>query len=204
MTPKGRKILFGILIAAGCVVAVGVALVVTFVLWVSQPGEVIEPRRLLSADATGYAEWPLRLDDPGTEGFLQLLIEAVQRIPPEVEGSLPPFAVGWLENSRDVRVRDDLEDLLPAVASWTLRPATDGAGRDVHLASVSARGLGNQIVLADWIAGFALGRSPNTSVNAYNGENIYQVNVPERNTVATFFETKASATTCGSTRGAAR
>ena len=187
MTPKGRKILFGILIAAGCVVAVGVALVVTFVMWVTQPGAVVEPRRLLSADATGYAEWTLRLDDPGTEGFLELLIEAVQKIPPEVEGSLPPFAVGWMGNSRDARARGDLEDLLPAVASWTLRPAMDGAGRDVHLVGVSARGLGNQIVLADWIAGFALERSPNTAVNAYNGENIYQVHVPERNWVATFF-----------------
>ena len=186
MTSRTRKILLGILIAMGCLAAIVVALVVGFFMWLSQPGEVIAVERLLSAESTGYAQWTLRTEDPGTEGFLRLLVESTRQMPTDLSGSVPPVVDGWLRSARADGAMDDLGGFLPGVTAWTLRPAT-GDGQHLHLLSVSATGLGNQIVFADWIGGWTLGRAPNAAVHAYKGENIYQMRIPQRDVDATFF-----------------
>lgn len=186
MAGRARKIIVGILIAMGCVVAVVVAFLFTFFAWVGRPGELIEPERLVSADSTGYAEWTLRLEDPGTEGFLRLLIQATRDIPSDATDDLPPFVDGWLRDRRESDALEDVSGLLPALAAWTLHPAPKG-GPNLHLVSVSSEGLGNQLVLADWIAGFAVARMPNASVHPYQGEKIYQLTLRERDYEGTFF-----------------
>lgn len=186
MTSRARKILLGILVAAGCLAMAAVAVVVGFFMWMSQPGEVIEPERLLSAESTGYAQWTLRTEDPGTEGFLRLLMESTRQMPTDLSGSVPPVVDGWLRSARAEGAREDLGDFLPGVTAWTLRPGI-GDGPPLHLLSVSATGLGNQVVFADWIGGWTLGRASNGSVHAYKGENIYQLRIPRRDFEATFF-----------------
>jgi len=181
MTSKGKKILLGILAVFGAFVVLIVVAVVAFVTWISQPGELIEPERLLSADATGYAEWTLREGDPGTEGFLMLLSGAMQDLAREVNPGMPGFAGSWSQG--------DGTDLLPIVVGWTAHPARDAGQQDLHLLSVSAERLGNQIVLADWIAGFALSRSrdPDVSVQTHRDETIYRLRQPRRNVDLTLF-----------------
>jgi hypothetical protein len=186
MTSRTRKILLGILIAIGCLAAVVVVLVVSFFMWLSQPGEVIAVERLLSAESTGYAQWTLRTEDPGTEGFLRLLVQSTQELPTDLSGSVPPAVDGWLRSARAEGAAGDLAGFLPGVAAWTLRPASED-DRHLHLVSVSATGLGNQLVFADWIGGWTLPMSPNGSVDAYKGENIYQFAVPRRDVELTFF-----------------
>ena len=185
MTDRGKRILYGILIAVGGVVALVIAVSVGFGVWVTRPGELIDPGRLLGADSTGYAEWTLRLEDPGTEGFLNLLIDATQKIPPDV--ALPPFINSWVRQAQDAKAQRDLEKTFPLVAAWTLRPGSATADDDLHLLSVSAKPLGNQLVLADWIAGLVLGRSRGASVHTYQGEKIYQFDNRENDFEATFF-----------------
>jgi len=187
MTERGRQILYAILIALGCLVALVVAVVISFVSWVSRPGELIEPERLMSADSTGYAQWNLRLEDPGTEGFLRLLLQATRELPPDVEDSLPPFVDGWIQGRREADALGGIRRFLPGLAAWSLRPAMNDSSHDMHLVSVSAQGLGNQLVLADWVGPFVIARSPNGSVHPYKGENIYQLGIPERGVEATFF-----------------
>jgi hypothetical protein len=187
MTGKARKIIYGILIAMGCLAAIVVAFVISFFVWVGRPGELIEPERLMSADSTGYAEWSLRLEDPGTEGFLRLLLQATRDIPSSATNDLPPFVDGWLRDRRETDALGDVSGLLPAVAAWTLHPSSGDGPSDLHLLSVSSEGLGNQLVLADWIAGFAVARMPNASVHPYQGENIYQLTIRERGYQGTFF-----------------
>jgi len=181
MTSRGKKILLGILAVFGVGVLLLVVAVITFVVWISTPGELIEPERLLSAGATGYAEWTLREEDPGTEGFLRLLSDAGRDFSSQVDTPFPGFGASWSN--------DSLTDLLPAVVAWTLHPPGDTGTEDLQVLSVSAERLGNQIVLADWIAGFAISRSrdPNVGVERYNNENIYRLRQPRGNMDVTLF-----------------
>ena len=69
MEPRTKKILFGCLGGCGFVVLVFVGSCVAFTVWINSPGEVLDPEVLLGSDTTGYAEWKLRLEDPGTAEF---------------------------------------------------------------------------------------------------------------------------------------
>lgn len=175
MTEKGKRVLIGVLIAVGGVVALVISLVIGFGIWVTRPGELIDPGRLLAADTAGYAEWTLRLEDPGTEAFVGALLDASGSIPEEVSRQLPPFFAGRIASLQESRARRNIEKTLPLLLAWTLTPGGPPPADDLHLLSLSARRLGNQVVLADWIAGLALGRSPQGSVHAYRGEKIYQL-----------------------------
>jgi hypothetical protein len=187
MTDKGKKILYGVLGAIGGVVVLCIAVIIAFSVWVTRPGELIDPGRLLSADATGYAEWTLSLDDPGTEGFVNLLIDAAQEMPDGAANALQPFIGSWIRGAQEAWAQRELEKAFPMLAAWTLHPGSETSDSDLHLVSVSAEGLGNQLVLADWIAGLVLGRAPNTSVHRYRGEKIYEVNDRGEDFEATFF-----------------
>lgn len=187
MTKKGKKILVGVLVAVGSVVAIVIAVGVSFGVWVTRPGELIDPGRLLAAESTGYAEWTLRLDDPGTEGFVNLLIDAVQDIPEDVTNSMPPFLNSWVQQAGEAKAERDLKKTFPLLAAWTQHPGSVADEKSLHLLSVSAKPLGNQLVLADWIAGLVLGRSPGTTVHKYQGENIYEFERGENDFEATVF-----------------
>jgi hypothetical protein len=187
MTKKGKKILVGVLVGVGSIVALVIAVGIGFGVWVTRPGELIDPGRLLSAESTGYAEWTLRLDDPGTEGFVNLLVDAVQDMPADVARSMPPFVNSWFRQAGEAKAERDLEKAFPLLAAWTQHPGSLEDEENLHLLSVSAKALGNQLVLADWIAGLVLGRSPGTTVHKYQGENIYELERGENDFEATVF-----------------
>ena len=186
MTSRGKNFLIGGLIAFGALAVLVIAVAIGFGVWLNQPGELLDPARLLSSDATGYAEWTLRLDDPGTEGFVELLIEAIQEMPREVEDSLPSFLQVWVRDARNDQVRGDIEEALPTVVAWTLHPA-QSTDEDLHLLSVSVQPMANRVRFADWMAGFVLDRSDRSMVHRYEGEKIYQFEVGERELELTLF-----------------
>ena len=86
MTSRGKNILIGSLITGGALIVLVIAAAIGFGVWLNRPGELLDPTRLLSSGASGYAEWTLRLDDPGTEGFVELLIEADSGNTPQTSG----------------------------------------------------------------------------------------------------------------------
>ena len=176
MTSKGKNLLIGSLITLGALVVLVIAAAVSFGVWLNRPGELLDPTRLLSSNATGYAEWTLRLDDPGTEVFVGLLIEAIQEMPNEVEDSLPPFVQSWVTSVRNDQARRDIEKLFPTVVAWTLHPR-QAAQDDLHLVSVSVQNMGNRLAFADWLAEFVLDWSDRSTVHKYQGEKIYQFKV---------------------------
>ena len=186
MTSKGKNLLIGSLITFGALVALVIAAAIGFGVWLDRPGELLDPTRLLSSNATGYAEWTLRLDDPGTEGFVGLLIEAIQEMPPEVEDSLPPFVQSWVTSVRNDQARRDIEKLFPMVVAWTLHPQ-QAARDDLHLVSVNVQNMGNRLAFADWLAGFVLDWSDRSTVHKYQGEKIYQFKVDQGDFEPAFF-----------------
>ena len=80
----------------GAVIVLAIALAIAFGIWINSPGKLLEPRQLLGADTTGYVEWTLRLEDPGTEGFARRLIEAIQNISAEGTDEMPQWLGGWI------------------------------------------------------------------------------------------------------------
>ena len=68
MNPRTKRILIGCGAGCGGMILILIALAVGFGMWIQGKGELLEPQRLLGADTTGYLEWTLRLEDPGTEG----------------------------------------------------------------------------------------------------------------------------------------
>ena len=85
-----KRLLIGCGLGCGSLVLIAILSAVSFAVWVARPGELLEPERLLGADTRGYLEWRLALEDPGTEGFAELLIETLKNVPPGVEESMPP------------------------------------------------------------------------------------------------------------------
>lgn len=161
MTEKGRKILLGVIGALGGVVVLCIAFVVGFMIWVTRPGEIIEPERLLDAGAVGYGEWTLSLEDPGTAGFVTLLAEALLTAAADAPGDVSAV------------VRELADDAFPAVAAWTLHPGSDSGG-DRHVVGVTSEGIGNAWVFGDWMTGLFLGDADApVSVHAHGGERIY-------------------------------
>ena len=79
MATRGRKLLLGC--GAGCLglIALSIGACVSFTVWINQPGELLEPTRLLGQDPTGYVEWSLSVEDPGTEAFVGGLMDLQER-----------------------------------------------------------------------------------------------------------------------------
>jgi len=90
MASRSKKILLGCGIGCGSLILLVIVLIASFSYWVSRPGELLEPRKLLGADTTGYAEWILRLEDPGTERFVEDLLERAQLFPMAAAWTLRP------------------------------------------------------------------------------------------------------------------
>jgi len=177
MASGTKKLLIGCAIGCGGIVLIGIILVAGFSYWITQPGELMEPARLLGADTTGYAEWTLRSEDPGTERFVEALVDlsgrtqtATTPFPPELERYLK----GW----QDGRNRKNLKLLFPLVAAWTLRPG-DADGRDHHLFSASLKMLGNKMVLVDWMLGWSFVRGDGGEFRKipYRDDRIYQLHL---------------------------
>jgi hypothetical protein len=186
MTSRGKNVLIGSLVTVGVAIVLVIAASLGFRAWLNRPVALLDPIRLMSSDATGYAEWTLRLDDPGTDGFVKLLIQGLQEMPSDVEDSLPSFVGTWVEAARNDQTQTDIEKIFPLVAAWTLHPGQK-RGDDLHLVGISVQGIGNQVAFADWIAGFFLGRSDRSTIHEYQDETIYQYNIGTNDFDLSFF-----------------
>ena len=174
----GKRALIGCAIGCGGLVVLVVCLLIGFGVWVQGSRELLEPRTLLGPETTGYLEWTLRQEDPGTAGFLAQLTSTAQRVPSEAPKVLPNWMLGPLARHRTRQVEKDLRELLPLVVAWTLRPGGTPA-EDLHLVTLSIEHLGNRMVLIDVILGFVLSRGDGAAVERYGSERIYRLPLRE-------------------------
>jgi hypothetical protein len=171
----------------GCVVVLvlGIGSCVGFYVWLQRPGELLEPERLLGADTAGYVEWTLRLEDPGTRGFVETLVELQQRQMQRDRAPLPGWIRQFLQRQTRRGSEEDLRELLPLVAAWTVRPGA-APGTDLHVVTLSLKQVGNRMVFLDWILSVTFRMSDKAQSVSYLGETIYQLPAGEDGTI-TFF-----------------
>ena len=183
---SGKRLAIGCLLGCGGLVVLVVALLVSFGIWINRPGPLLEPERLLGEDTTGYVEWTLRLEDPGTEGFVRALIGAVQSAQKNTTQKLPSWFTVWVLPFQQRKTAHDMTQLFPLAAAWTMRAGETG-DRDLHLFTLSMERLGNRMVFADWMIGFMLGRVPEVEVDRYRNEKIYSLPLEKSGRRITFF-----------------
>lgn len=169
MEGRGRKVLIGCLIGCGSLLVLAVVAFAAGMYWVTRPGELLEPEQLLGDDSTGFVEWTLRLEDPGTEGFVELLGEALAAFNTS-NPDMPPALRDWLPGVIGSETRSDLRELFPLALAWSMRPAE--AEEDLHLFTVSLRQMGNQLRIADWMLSFGLSKDGDGHVVEHRDEKI--------------------------------
>jgi hypothetical protein len=171
---RPRKIVFGCLGGCGLVLLMTVGSCIGLTVWLNSPGEVLEPRILLGPETTGYLEWTLRLEDPGTGEFVEGMLTSFSDLNDRNDSPLPD-GLEQLLNSRQInKARKDLDKLFPMVAAWTARPG-EGLDEDDHLFSLSARGIGHQMIFLDWLLGPMLRWTEDVETVRYEGEKIYVI-----------------------------
>ena len=169
---RGKKILFGCLAGCGLFVLIFVGSCVGLTIWLNAPGEVLEPEVLLGPETTGYVEWTLRLEDPGTAEFTEGMMQRFADLSGQSDTPLPD-GLAQLLNARQIKsARKDLKRLFPLVFAWTARPA-DGPDEDEHLFSVSASGLGHRMIMLDWMLGFMMRWADDVETVRHREEKIY-------------------------------
>jgi hypothetical protein len=186
MERRARNILIGCATGCGTVVLIVIGSCTGFVVWLNSPGDVLEPRRLVDADVTGYVEWTLRLEDPGTREFIDLMLESLQEINEGMPSPLPPAIRGPLTRLQNQRNERKLRKLFPIVLVWTVRPGED-ADRDLHLLSASISGADHQLILMDWIMGFFMRRAEEVRTFEHRGEIVYRIGAADRAEEIPFF-----------------
>jgi hypothetical protein len=167
-----RRVLLTCGIGCGALLLLAVGSCVGFAVWVQQPGDVLEPARLLDPGLTGYAEWTLRLEDPGTKQFVDAGLRRASELRRTAGSPLPPFVDAWIERRQREESAKDLPRLFPIALAWTMHAGAGGDGDD-HLVSASLRGADHQLVLLDWVGGFLLRRAEGVRVVRHRDERIY-------------------------------
>src|SRR2546422_502850 len=81
MGSTGRNILIGCAAAIGAAALLAVGSCIGFTVWLNRPGHLMEPEKLLGADTTGFIEWTLRREDPGTLAILETFMENNEMLP---------------------------------------------------------------------------------------------------------------------------
>lgn len=173
MQSRAKRLLIGCGLGCGTVVLLVVASCVSIMVWLNQPGELLEPDRLLGEETTGYVEWTLRSEDPGTMEFTKRLLDTIVEQQNRHRTPLPPLIDGWLSERQRRESEKDLNDLFPTVVAWTLRPGAPGED-DLHLLSASVASLGHRLILADLLLGFFFGWSEEIETVQHEGEKIYR------------------------------
>jgi hypothetical protein len=174
MQGKSKRILVGCGIGCGAMLLLAIVLAVVFGTWISGKGELLEPQRLLGEETTGYAEWTLRLEDPGTDGFVQLLIEALDDIRSGQADQMPSWLRQVLMRKRGNDTAEEIREMFPVVIAWTMAPG-DESDQDEMLFTVSPTGIGNRLVFADWIVGVVARFSGEGFIDKYRDEKIFRM-----------------------------
>jgi len=174
---RGRNFLLGCLAGCGALALLAVSSCLGLVWWVNRPGELLEPARLRGPETTAYAEWTLRLEDPGTSAFVSELLASIERLQRSAPSPLPGALGGFLASYQARRNEQQVRQFFPCVVAWTV---FGGAGPDdeLHLVTVSVEKFGNRLVLIDWFLGWLMGRDAETEVVSHRGEKIYHLKKP--------------------------
>jgi hypothetical protein len=139
MESRAKKILIGGAIGCGSLLLLCVGSCVGFFVWLNQPGELLEPVVLLGHDTTGYVEWTLSLDDPGTRDFVEELL-SFWRGMNEQRDELLPGILQPLMQFNDKRNERQVLELFPLLAAWTLhheKNEQNAAQTQRHLFTIS-------------------------------------------------------------------
>jgi hypothetical protein len=171
---RGRSVLFSCLAGCGILALVMISSCVGFVWWLNRPGELLEPSRLRDADTTGYVEWTLRLEDPGTEALVEDIFAAIRQIQQRAPNALPPAIENVLRDYQTRRNERQFRELFPCVMAWNVIGG-ESPEDELHVFTVSVAKLGNRLLLMDWIVGMFIGRSPDVDVVKYGDEKIYHL-----------------------------
>jgi len=171
---RGKNVLFSCLAGCGILALVMISSCVGFVWWLNRPGELLEPSRLRDADTTGYVEWTLRLEDPGTEALVEDIFAAIRQIQERAPNALPPAIENVLRGYQTRRNERQFRELFPCVMAWSVIGG-ESPDDELHVYTVSVAKLGNRLLLLDWVVGMFIGRSPDVDVVKYDGEKIYHL-----------------------------
>src|SRR5262245_27523629 len=104
MTRKQKNTLVGCAIAAGGLLLVGVASCAGFLVWLNNPGPLLQPEALLSPEATGFVEWTFRSDDPGMSRVLDQVLGAARR-QQRARSPFPPWIADRLQDIQAAKSR---------------------------------------------------------------------------------------------------
>lgn len=184
MAITGKKVLIGCAIGCGSMILIAVMAVVGFTLWLNSERELLQPQSLLGGDTQGYAEWTLDLEDPGTRGFIEATLEAIQSMP-RGTGELPDWMESWMQQRQSRQAREDIMKLFPSVLAWTSTPGESPEG-ELHLVTVAIKPLGNRLVLGDWVMGWFAERAKDVHVARHGDERIYEFAMGEERSMAMF------------------
>lgn len=185
MEGRAKRILLGCLGGCGFVVLMFIGSCVGLTVWLNSPGEVLEPQVLLGPETTGYVEWTLRLEDPGTGEFVEGMLQGFAELSRQRDSPLPDGMEQFF-NSRQIKsARKDLKKLFPVVVAWTARPS-DLPAEDEHLFTASARGLGHRMVMLDWMLGLMLRWADDIETVHHEGERIYVLRETDGTRLACF------------------
>lgn len=169
---RGKSVLFSCLAGCGLLALVMISSCVGFVWWLNRPGELLDASRLRDADTTGYVEWTLRLEDPGTEALVEDIFAAIRQIQERAPDALPPAVENVLRDFQTRRNERQFRELFPCVMAWSVIGG-ESPDDELHVFSASVAKLGNRLLLLDWVVGMFIGRSPDVDVVKYGGEKIY-------------------------------
>lgn len=166
MEPRTKRFWIGC--ATGCLVPVLllVGSCISFSVWLRAPGKLLEPQVLLDPEAVGYFEARLELDNPGTERFVVAMVELLR--------SQQPSGQPWVQllyRWNVSRQERDLRRMFPARFGWTVYPGLE-PGQTESIGSLSIQRAGHQLLLADWLMEWGLGRAPEEAVLDYAGERV--------------------------------
>ena len=173
-TSKRKKVLIGCGLGCGFLLLLGVGSCIGFGVWINSPGDLLEPTSLVGDATTGYVEWTMQLEDPGTSEFVELLISRFQGIRESSGMPLPGGLGDRLNEMQSNRDAKKLRALFPMTVAWTLQPG-ESPEDDLHMVTVSSKKFDHQMTLVDWIVGWAMRRDSDGDVEKYRGENLYRI-----------------------------
>jgi hypothetical protein len=174
MADKSRtqKTLLGCGLGCGGAIVLLVGGCFAFQAWLKSPGELLEPTAMLDPRATAYVAARLDLADAPTHQFVDQMLTTAQREGRQlrrIDNPLMESFFNWNQN----RQRRDMERLFPITAAWVVWPG-DRHADNVGAVTVSARGMGHQLIFVDWILAIVAGRSKSLPARIIAGERVYE------------------------------
>ena len=183
---RAQKTLLGCGLGCGGAIVLLVGGCLAFQAWLKSPGEVLEATAMLDPRATTYVSARLDLADAPTRVFVEGMFAAANRRSEQIRrphNPLMDFFVSW----NQTRQRRDLARLFPITAAWVVWPGEHDS-ESVGAVSVSARGMGHQLIFADWILGLLAGHVKKWPARIIAGERVYELPVERGDRIYAFLD----------------